>query len=331
MEMYDATRNPAGGEGDPKLRAQLTKMLRARGPFRYPAPDDEGHPAMRLETVVGWRDVHFPGPVVYLQPPGGDQSILWQTAATLDPYAVGYAQQMFADNQFFASVADHLKNGSFRATFGLLSLPDDYDLVRAQPPSPYRLPMSPGQPDFAWSDEEDGVVAIKHGDEILYASLYWRSRAGINGLARVHLLAPQYQQVAVVYEDVKFDPSGKSWKRPNWTNFGFGGGGYRYPGKLDSALEGEELPIPKMPADVPQVPGKDNPYAGRADFYQLRYGPYLIGMNTTADKTFELASPVGLKQAPDLVTGKTIPLDQPLKVEPRTTVVLFITAAGENK
>jgi hypothetical protein len=142
--------------------------------------------------------------------------------------------------------------------------------------------MSPGQPDFAWSDEEDGVVAIKHGDEILYASLYWRSRAGINGLARLHLLAPRYEQVAVVYEDVKFDSSGKSWTRPNWTNFGFGGG-YRYPGKLDCALAGEELPIPKLPADVSKIPGKDNPYAGRADFYQLRYGPHLIAMNTLPD------------------------------------------------
>src|SRR6185295_16280848 len=97
--LYDATReyrgDGHGGEGDPKLKAQLARMARARMAFRYPAPSDDGRPAMRLETGVGWRDAHFPGPVVYTQPTGGDQSVLRIAAATLDPHVVGAAQQMF--------------------------------------------------------------------------------------------------------------------------------------------------------------------------------------------------------------------------------------------
>jgi hypothetical protein len=322
MNAYDATREPSG-EGDPKLKAQLAKMIRARGPFRYPGLDDDNHPAMRLETAIGWRDVHFPGPVDYIQPGGGEQSIFSQAAATLDPDAIGYAQQMLAENQFFASVASALESKSFRATFGLLSLPDDYALIRSQPESPHRLPMSTGQGDFVFTDEEDGVIALKHGPDILYASLYWRSRAGINGLARIHLLTPRHQQLAVVYEDVKFDPSGQTWKRPNWTNFGFANGGFKYPGKLDSALAGEELPIPKLPPDAPQLKGKDNPYAGRADFYQLRYGPYLIAMNTTKEKTFEVTLRNDPPRAFDLVANRKIELNEPIKVAPLTTTVLF--------
>jgi len=57
-----------------------------------------------------------------------------------------------------------------------LEVPDEYELLKAQPPRARLLPMTPGQPDFVFSDEEDGVVAVKNGDEILYASLYWRAR-----------------------------------------------------------------------------------------------------------------------------------------------------------
>jgi hypothetical protein len=323
VDVYEAARMP-GQEGDPKIKAQIAKLQRARLYFRYPMADEEGYRAMRLETGIGWRDAHFPGPVTYAQRNALDETGLYAAAITLDPPAVGAVQQMFGDNQFFASIERMMKDTRLRADFGLLTVPDDYETLRAQPAVARRLPMSPGEPDGVFADEEDGVVAIKHGDEILYASLYWRSRMGINGLARTHYLTPRYQQVAVVYEDTRFEPSGQSWKRPNWTDFGFANGGHKYPDKADSALAGELLLIPKFPADVPIPKDKEIPFAGRADFYQLRYGPYLIGMNTTKDKTFELAPPDGRDQAPELVSGKTIALSGPIKVPPRSTVVLYL-------
>jgi hypothetical protein len=327
VDAWDAARAP-GEEGDPKIKAQIAKLQRARLFFRYPMLDGEGCRAMHLETGVGWRDTHFPGGVTYAQRAGLDETAINAAAVTLDPHAVGAAQQMFADNQFFASIAAQLRDNRLRAVFGLLTVPDDYEKIHAQAASPHRLPMSWDQPDTVFADEEDGVVAIKHGNEILYVSLYWRARMGINGLARAHYLMPRYQQIAVVHEEVKFEPSGKTWKRPNWTNFGFGNGGPRYPVKLDSAHAGEELPIAKYPADVPFAPGKETPFAGHAEFYQLRFGPYLIAMNTTKEKTFELAPPPGVTQAPDLVSKMTLALDAPLKIGPRSTVVLFLGPAA---
>jgi hypothetical protein len=47
-------------------------------------------------------------------------------------------------------------------------------------------------------------------------------------------------------------------------------------------------------------------------------------MNMTKVKTFELAPLHGVKQAVDLVTRKTAALDAPLKLAPRTTVVLYL-------
>jgi hypothetical protein len=335
VDAYDATRMP-GQEGDPKVKAQIAKLQRARLYFRYPMLDEEGHRAMRLETGVGWRDTHFPGSVTYAQRGGLDETAIYAAAVTLDPHAVGAAQQMLDDHQFFYSIAELLRDKRLRAVFGLLTVPDDYETILAQPASPHRLPMSWEQPDTVFADEENGVVAIKHGSEILYVSLYWRARQGINGLARTHYLTPRYQQVAVVHAEVKYEPSGQSWKRPNWTNFGFANGGHRYPGKLESAHAGEALPIPKLPADLTLARGQDNPHAGRADFYQLRYGPYLIAMNTTKDKTFEFTPPQGMDEAPELVQGIMLPLKGTISVAPRSTVVLFLgdgagkTAAPQN-
>ena len=71
-------------------------------------------------------------------------------------------------------------------------------------------------------------------------------------------------------------------------------------------------------------PGDENVYCGKAQFYTLRYGNYLIGLNTTTDKTFELKAPVGITEAKELVTGKTVSLAAPLKVAPRSTAVLYL-------
>ena len=323
--IYDATRPAPGQPGDEKIKAQLEKIANARAPFRAPGTDADGFRAMRAETIVGWRDSgHYPGNVIYAERPTWDASPLYAVAATLDLAGIGYAQQMFDDNQFFISLERQMEqNNSLRVTAGLLGVPEQYEIVKAQPPSATRLPMTPGQPDFVFSDEEDGVIAIKNGDEIFYASLYWRSRNAVNSLARVHFTTPTVDMIAVVNEEVQFEPSGEFYTRPDWTTFGFGNGGPKYPGNLHSASAGEKLPIAKVPGDVKFRPGDENVYCGKAQFYALRYGNYLIGMNLTTAKTFELTPPSGVSEAKELVSGKTVKLAAPLKVAPRSTVVLY--------
>jgi len=329
MDIYGATRG-LDLEGDPKIKAQLVKMLHAREPFRYPMLDEEGNLAMRLETAVGWRDTHLPGSVMYAQRGGGEHSILEIAAATLDPQASGAVQQMFDDNQFFKAVVTQMNDRRLRATIGLLYIPGDYELLKAQPASPHRLPMSWDQPDFVFSDEGDGVVAVKNGREIFYASLYWRSGYAVNSLARVHYLTPGYQQVAVVREDdVKLDASGLAYKRKDWINFGFASGGtyIRYPADIHQALAGEELPVAMSPADVKFKPGEESYFAGKAEFYTLRFGPYLIGMNTTKGKTFEIKAPGDSGQVKELVGKRAdIKAGSIVKVGPLSTVVFYVGA-----
>lgn len=328
-DIYNATRPMPGEPGDDRIKAQLIKIAIARSQMRYPALDAEGNRAMRLEQIVGWRDSHHPGVMVYAQRATRDASALQAAAITLDPRLVGYAQQMIADNQFFASEVEAMadKAQPLRTTIGRLATPGEYETVCAQPATGRRLPLSWDQPDSVFSDEEDGVVAVKNGRELLFASLYWRARYGINNLARVHYLTPEVERVAVVAEETRFSPSDMTYTRPDWTNFDFGNGGIRYPGEHHSAHAGETQPIAQVPGDVPFKPGQESPYAGRGDFYTLEYGPYLIGLNMSASKAFDLAPRRSQVGGMELVSRKPITSETPWHVAPRTTVV-FSTAGA---
>jgi len=229
---------------------------------------------------------------------------------------------MLNDNQFFVTLQNKLTQGGLRILAGMLLAPDGYETVKSQPASPCKLPMNGDQPDFVFSDEEDGCVALKNGRERLYVSLYWRARNAVNFLARVHYITPEFDRIAVVREGVEFKRSGMLYARPDWTNMGFGNGGLRYPGDWHSAYAGEQLPIAEIPPGISFKPGQENVYAGKGDFYQLRYGPYLIGMNLTKNRDFDLKMPEGIQPAKDLVSGKTI-TSGTLKVGPKSTVVVY--------
>ena len=323
-QIYEATRPAPGKPGDMRVKAQLVKIARARLPFRYPMLDQDGWRAMVQETAVGWRDVHVPGDVTYTQRPSWDGGPLEAAAITLDSMLLGGVQQMFADNQFHASIAKQMEEKGFRTTSGLLSVPGHLEIIKGLKAAKYPLPMSWDQPDFVFSDEEDGVVAIKNGREILYASLYWRARYAVNFLGRVHHLTPAFDRIATVHEKIQFTPSGMNHKRPDWTNFAFGNGGPRYPTAFVSAHAGEVLPIAKIPDGVSFKPGQENLFAGRGDFYQLQYGPYLIAMNMSPDKTFELKAPDHTGKIRNLGAGKAVEAGSVIKVALRTTVVLHL-------
>ena len=106
-----------------------------------------------------------------------------------------------------------------------------------------------GQSDFVFSDEDDGVVALKRGDEILYASLYWRARFAVNSLARVHYLTPTIERDATVWEDVEYDDSGMIYTRDGRTIEAQTGRHEKSRGDLQQALEGERMPIAEVQLD----------------------------------------------------------------------------------
>lgn len=326
VDIYRSTCvNGIPGTGDAQIRAQLLRMMEARSYFRYPGVDDEGNAVMRIEAVVGWRDGgHYPGDVTY-----GDRGIAWDAtplmtaALTLDDRAVGMAQQMIRDNQFFKMVTKKLEIKGMRATRSLLHIPYEYELIVKQPRSNFQMPMSKQSPDFVFSDEEDGVVAVKNDDEILYVSLYWRARNAVNNLAKVHYTTPMVDRIAnVCLTETVIDDSGMRYTRPDWVNLGFAGWREWYK-DVHSAHAGEQLPIARIPAGIKFKPGDENVYAGKALYYRLDYGRYIIAMNSSVDRTFELSLPKDKRLLLNLTNGKQPVKEAMIKIAPQSTVVLY--------
>jgi hypothetical protein len=202
---------------------------------------------------------------------------------------------------------------------------DEYATVKALPKSAYRMPMTDGQPDFVYSDEEDAVLVLKHGDQRLFVNFYFRQEFGVSGATRILDLTPDIMRIATVKSHFEVDATGQEWTRPDVIDFERSGG-FPPPGeKIHQAWRGEKLPIAKRPADATQPKyGNWGPFVGKASFYWLRYGDYLLAINTTADQTFDLKTPANLAAAKDLIAGKTMKLTGSIKVAPRSTVALWL-------
>jgi hypothetical protein len=326
-KMYDATRPAYGEEGDARLKAQVAKIAKARTPFRYPSTDPDGNRAMRMEAVIGWRDFKYPGYVAYDQAVSRESIPFDAAAATLDPFLIGCAQQMLEDNQYFVQISDVMKNTGIKTTLALLDVPHSYETILAQPEQSTRLPMTPGQPDFVFADPGTGVVALKNGDEILYASLYWRSRYAVNNLARVHFMTPQIERSATALQETQFNDSGLTYQMEDHVNAPFSSKFERdyKDGGLGEALAeaGTELSIAQVPDSVEDYkPGKENIFAGKGDFYLLEYGNYLIAMNCTKNKSFPLDIPESFVGTKELVSGNRVGTGT-VEIAPSKTVVLY--------
>jgi len=329
-EIYEATRPAPGAPGDSRIRDQAVHIAKARAYFRYPHWDADGNRAMRLETTVGWRDLYAPGDLIYGQRPSWDASPLQLAVATQDPTLLAFAHQMINDQQLAPSIEHMLDVSSLRATIGLVSVVDEYAQLQRLPTAKVRLPMSEGEPDFVFADEEDGVVAVKHGKDIIYAELYWRANYGITGLAKVHLVNAVTDRAATVALDrQEYRPSGLFYTRPNNPHINGHRFTVRYPGDGDVWTAGEKQPVAALPAGSHYLAGEDNPYAGRADYYELRYGPYLFAMNSSKDQTFDVKLPPRSGAVKELVSGKSIAVQtSTLAVKAGTTAVFYL---GEDR
>lgn len=309
--------------GDEKVRRQLGKIEAARMYFRYPGLDPDGYRVMRLASEIDSRTAHFPlSQGAYAIANVREAWWMELPAFLKDPVSVGAAQQCLADNQYFPRLAQRANDND---TLGMMRNLDEYAAVKALPKSSYRLPMSVGQPDFVFSDEENAVLALKHGSQCLFVNFYYRQEFGVSGVVRILDVSPAVMRIATVRSQFEADSSGQEWTRPDIIDFERSGG-FPPPGnKIHQAWRGEKLPIARRPADATRPEyGTWGPFVGKASFYSLRYGDYLVAINTTTDKTYELKPPAQASEARELVSGKIIRLTGPLKVGPLTTVVLWV-------
>lgn len=313
-------------DGDPKIREQLRKVQKARFFFRYPGLDADGYQCMKLTSEIDNRTAHYPkAGADYLAAEIGES--WWMEVPAMlpdDPAIVGVAQQALADNQYFRYVESRLSGPN---TLGMMRNVNEYVKVKSLSASAYRLPGTTGQPDFAFADEQDAVVAIKHGQTQLFVNLYYRSFFGINGVARVLEVNPTITRLASVKSEYTIESPIGMFVRPDYIHSQYAESrGHLPPGETaHQVLRGEEMPIAAPPAGV--VPLKApawGPYAGKAQFYQLRYGDYLIAVNTTTSKIFHVYVPADAPDnARELVSGQSVKAGQRLEVGSLSTVVIY--------
>jgi len=295
--------------GDSRFLERAAVMAHARSHFQYPYVDASGNRMMAFEDAMVWRNEYYPGRPRYTG---------WGVAAhSGDLQLAAYADQALDDHQL--DYIDDIPHNEARAIF----IPDDYDKLKTLPSSGAKLPGTDGQPDFAWADEEDAVVAVKHGTELFFAQLYHRAYS-MNGLATVHDITPTVDHYAEIDEqDVQFAPNGNFMTRS--ASLGIGTDDALWPDHPQSAYQGLRQMSGLLPSDATDRCidyGCNNPPVGLASFYGVRYAHFLVGMNTTNDETFELHVPAGFSCGVDLISGT--PMSAPIKVGPASTVVFYL-------
>jgi hypothetical protein len=302
--------------GDAKLLPQAAKMLSARAALRHFVADKDGKQIAYAVEQIGCRNFQeVDSHLVYLGRGGAPDVASASAGAALNgKEVVGYLQQQFNDGQLLRTLSGIPANYWSGAAY----LPDDYQAFRAEPGAGVVLPMTPGQPDFGWADEENLVIAAQHGDERIWATLNWRSTNYINGLVRVYVETPTTSWLGeVANTDVVFNPSGKNATASGSVE---GNADWTPPDKPMNAEAGVMYPIALRP-DLTQAPAT-NRDGGRGTGYTLRYGHWLVAINAHPNMPYAMPTPTGFVGSVDLVSGK--PLAAPVKLPPKSAVVFHL-------
>ncbi len=319
-EMIDLT-------GDSKIREQLRTIQKARFYFRYPGLDVDGYSCMKLPSEVDTRTAHYPLAGAAYNASNIRESWWLDVAATLsdDPMIAGVAQQCLADGQYFAYIDRRLGDPQ---TLGMMRNVDEYEKVKNLPKSDDRLPMTDGQPDFVFSDEENAIVVVKHRDTKLFVNLYFRAENAVNRISRLLEISPVMYRISTVRPEVKVANVVGTFKRPDYIHsMRSRSANHLPPSPVPAqAWAGEEMPIAGLPDDAkPVAAGQWGPLMGLASYYELRYGDYLIAVNTTEDQSYDVIVPAeATNEAVDLVTKSAVSAGQKCTLGPRSTLVIYL-------
>ena len=343
--MYESVTRGYGGQTAPELREQMIKIVTARGNFRVVDVDADGARVARVEAVVGWRNEEYPGNVAYAGRTAWDSSPIQSAVVFEDPDLIGWCQEMVADGQLFPQLDLQINHPWTRVGLNALRfIARDWDAFQALPASAMRLPTGWSQPDFVFADPEDGVVAVKHGRELLFMSLYWRARQGINNYARVHLVDEVNQRSATIRQS-SAGATDATFTLQDWVLWdyaindpgaaGIPPGGFPPPGgTVHQSAAGQVVHLAPVPADVPDptlgvhFTGVETMLVGRAPFYVASYGNYLVAMNTTSDTNYTVPSrgaafgPAEWLNGPGKNRGRVMGAGEKIPVAPGQTVVL---------
>lgn len=307
MEMYMMTVHFLGGTGDDRILAKAVQHVKTQSKFTYPFIGASGNRSILANGYICVRNTAIPGETFYSSEPvagiSGDADLL------------GYINQRIADGGWTTPASAEFRFTSVQFDFQTI------DRLLASSVYQAKVPTTPGEPDFFYADEENGIVTIKHAGEQLFLNFYYRDGADNKIVRGNHLSANAQRFLEFVPVKTEFRPSSSVRtrdRRVNGTASTFG----TPPDDPENARNGQ----------VEQYPSYDgtSKYDGNRlikDYYFARYGRYLIAMNTRGDAPATIEFPADLvgQPATDLSDQESINLPATLALAGRTTKVFFLT------
>lgn len=185
--------------GEERIKGYLETHLEALGKMRFLKYDNDLRPVVRREEWLGWRKNYHPGSEAY-----GDVPM---AAVLLNNELALYGTQTAAGNGYYFKVDYSGYWVHLMAESSSMMRQVDYiEQALGMPPVAVRYPFEEGQPDYAWADEQAGLVVIKEGGHQLWATMQWRhpllndvrhvDNALPNDKVRVHYSTPEYELLA---------------------------------------------------------------------------------------------------------------------------------------
>lgn len=185
--------------GEERIKTYLEMHLETLAKMRFLKYDNDLRPVVRRDEWLGWRNTSYPGAESY-----GDVPI----AAVLlnDKWAL-YGTQKAAEYGYYFKVDYsrywvHLMAESSK----MMRQVDFIEQALELSPADVSYPFEEGQPDYAWADEQAGLVVIRDNGNQLWANMQWRhpllndvrhvDNALANDKVRVHYSTPEYELLA---------------------------------------------------------------------------------------------------------------------------------------
>ncbi|MBP1540973.1 MAG: FIVAR domain-containing protein [Prevotella sp.] len=303
-----------GSKGDEDILKMAVQNEKNQAYFAYPRADLNGHRVISGESATCWRNRYDPGRPYY--------NNLIVAALSDDEELMGHVWQGYLEGHVAcADDADYRLFPYYQHSYYLPEAIDKLIAYGNNHASSYTpMPATPGQPDYAVGDAQDGIVAVKHGDEYLFVNFYSEMSLGSSGKA--HLITPnEVRLMSFVPEVMKYTVSGQTTTAPDeYVNSNHR---ITYPDHPQMANGGTVYDLPAYDAE-----GNYNASRQICDYYQQQLGRYLIAQNTTADRSYTLVlsgTDAENQQALDIATGETVTLTEAIAVDPRTTKVYYLT------
>lgn len=293
---------------DPLVRELAERFIRTRSIFRVPTNDVDGHRALRGIGAISWRGATFPFRIAYAGIP--------EAATLADPVSLRLAQLEIEHGRLHLLTPAPDRNAHWEPQASI-DLVEQYRKVIGMPPSSYRLPTEPDQPDFVWSDPENGVFVFRHGPRIVFGS-FWNIDAfngrAVGERAIYHLIEPSHERLVEFPTTYQLPPSGLSVTVVH---------------PFGTRTSPQVPPPPGMQRWQEEPAVAMDHRVGRAYFYHARIGPYVIAMNTTEtgtyrESTWQLPAIPNAHAARDLATGQIVDLSHGLDVPSYTTRVFIL-------